>query len=102
MPRSKTRFLIEVTYLTGDHKGETWLMRKGGYVSPDNGYEYESTTYKTWAIAERRCRELESDNEVNYRIETNDREIRARQGKPVSSLRLYEKESYRPVPVKID
>ena len=26
------RFLIKVTYLTGMHKGKSYLLKKGGYV----------------------------------------------------------------------
>lgn len=99
--KRKYRYLIRATILTGEHKGETYLMRKGGFITDESRYEWEGTTYKTFGIACRRCKQLEEDNALNYSIESQDRERRAKQGKEVSSWRLYEREEYNPYCVEI-
>lgn len=59
------KYLIKMTYVGGEHEGKTFLLRKGGYVSSynalDAGWWLPDETYKTEAIARRRCKQLEEE-----------------------------------------
>lgn len=90
-------YLIKATYLTGPHKGKSYLLRKGGYVTEEGNCEWDDTTYRTLANAEKRCRQLAQDNERDYNHETWERDHRIQQGKPLlHEWRIYEKMSYEP------
>lgn len=89
----KVRYLIKGTYLTGAHEGETFLLRKGGYVTDETRYEWEDTTYKTYAIAARQCDRLEKQNEADYRFYQIENQRRIAKGyKPMycPELEVYE------------
>ena len=93
-------YLIKSTYLTGPHKGKSYLLRKGGYVTEEGNSEWCHTTYKTLALAKRRCRQLDEDNEIDYNIETREMVRSIQQGK-LPSLRIYERKRYEPYIVEI-
>lgn len=94
-------YLIKVTFLTGSRAGESYLLRKGGYVTKEGRQEWEDTTYKTYSLAERQCKRLEEYNKRNYDYETWERERDASRGREVSSWRVYQKEQYFPYAVEI-
>lgn len=89
-------YLIKGTYLTGPHKGESYLLRKGGYVTEEGRHEWDDTTYRTLGIAQAQCRRLTEENEICYNDETWSRNRRIKEGKEVSKYRIYEKEAYEP------
>jgi len=94
------RFLIKVTYLSGKHKGESYFMRKGGYVTQPDGYHFESETYATEAIAKRVCTKLYNNNELNRRVEEQTRAYDLKKGRTVHDWFLYEHESYEPYAIE--
>ena len=61
-------YVIKVTYLTGRHKGKSYLMKKGGYVTKEHNYHFESDVYKTLGIAKRVCTIYRKNNELDYNI----------------------------------
>lgn len=90
-------YLIKVTYLTGPHAGESYLLRKGGYVTEEGNHEWDDTTYRTLGIAQAQCKRLAEENERCYNDETWMRERRLREGKELlHEWRIYEKQSYEP------
>ena len=95
-----TRYLIKVTYLTGVAKGRSYLLTKGGYVTNENSTHFEDQCYKTLAIANRQCKRLTEENELNYKLEREDNDYRIKRGKPQKDIFLYEKEKYEPYPVE--
>ena len=62
------RYLIKVTYLEGTHKGKTYLMQKGGYITDSGCYQWDETTYANKAMAERRCKQLDKENVVDCKV----------------------------------
>ena len=62
-------YVIKVTYLTGRHKGKSYLMKKGGYVTEEHNYHFESDVYKTLGIAKRVCTIYHKNNELDYNTE---------------------------------
>ena len=95
------RYLIKVTYLEGRHAGETYLLRKGGYVTEPGYIEWEDTTYASYKTALWQCRRLESDNELNMRIERKDRAYARQMGRKFREYNIYELQSYEPYEVEI-
>lgn len=93
-------YLIKVTYLTGPHKGRSYLLRKGGFVTEEDNHEWDITTYRTLNIAKAQCRRLTKENERCYNVETQSRIRRINEGKEVAKYRIYEQESYEPYHVK--
>ena len=89
-------YLIKSTYLTGPHKGKSYLLRKGGYVTEEGSHEWSDTTYRTLGIAQAQCKRLAEENERCYNDETWSRNRRIKEGKEVSKYRIYEKRSYQP------
>lgn len=94
------RFLIKVTYLDGLHKGEWYLMRKGGYVTQLDCPHFESETYATEAIVKRVCTRLYNNNELNRKLEDRDREYAKQKGREVHEWHIYEHESYEPYEIE--
>lgn len=94
-------YLIKTTYLTGPHKGRSYFLRKGGYVTEEGNHEWDDTTYRTLGIAQAQCKRLTEENERCYNDETGSRNRRIKEGKEVSKYRIYEKESYEPYMVEI-
>lgn len=94
--KNQPRYLIKVTILTGRHKGHSYLLRKGGYVTDEGDSQFEEDTYKTLGTALRVCKQMESRNELNYNVERADNEYRIKQGKSPKEFFIYEKESYEP------
>lgn len=90
-------YLIKATYLTGPHKGESYLLRKGGYVTEEDRHEWDDTTYRTEGIALAQCRRLSHENELAYDDETYMRDSRIKEGKDLlHEWRIYEKMQYEP------
>ena len=75
-------YVIKVTYLTGRHKGKTYLMKKGGYVTEENHYHFESDIYKTLGIAKRVCTMYRKNNERDYNAERRMNEYNILKGRP--------------------
>lgn len=96
-----TRYLIKVTYLEGIRKGKSYLLRKGGFVTDDNCYEWKDTTYASKGIAERICRMKEADNNLMRKIEREDEERRIKRGCAPTSFYVYELQSFEPYPVQV-
>ena len=95
-------YLIKSTYLTGPHKGRSYLVRKDGYVTEEGNCEWDVTIYRTLASVKQRCRQLTRDNERDYNNETRERDQRIQQGEPLlHEGRIYEKMSYEPYFVKV-
>lgn len=99
---AEIRYLIKGTYLSGDHKGETFLLRKGGYVTDESRYELADTTYKTYEIAARQCDRLEKQNHEDYKWhQQNVRRRLAKGEKPWAVDELFAAETYEPYAVEI-
>lgn len=62
------RYLIKATYLEGLHKGETYLLRKGGYVTDEDTYQDIEDTYSSLGVAKRICKKLAKDNEIDCKF----------------------------------
>ena len=69
---AKTGWIIKATYLTGNHKGRSYYLRKGGYVT-DNDKTWSDWTYKTKGFATRECKRLKEWYDLSYRIERTDK-----------------------------
>ena len=95
-------YLIKGTYLTGIHKGETYLLRKGGYVTDESQYQWGDTMYKSIGQALRICRKLKEENELDYAIERRNNEWAIAKGGKPKEFFIYELESYEPYMVTDD
>lgn len=95
------RYLIKVTYLEGEHKGKSYLLRKGGYVTEKGNVEWEDTTYSSYKRALWQCNRLEQQNELNIRIERRDRQYAIQMGRKFRDYNIYELESYEPYEVEV-
>lgn len=90
------RYLIKATYETGRHKGTSYLLRKGGFVTDEGQYQWEHTTYKTKGIAERECRRLAEQSKWEYEDERKWNEYNIRRGNKGKEWFIHEIESYEP------
>lgn len=97
-----TRYLIKITYLEGSHKGESYLRRRGGWVTDETDYQWTDTTYATIGIAKSVCTRLFRDNELSRKIERQNEAFRITQGKPARGWYIYESCSYEPYPVEFN
>lgn len=95
------RYLIKVTYLDGDHKGESYLLRKGGYVTEEKDYQWDDTTYSTYNMALRQCKKLKTENNINIEIERREREWAKAKGSDSRKWNIYTLESYEPYEVEV-
>lgn len=95
------RYLIKVTYLEGPHIGHTYLLRKGGYVTEEGHIEWEDTTYATIGIAQRVCKKLRLNNDINVDIERKDRAWAEKRGKTFRDFNIYVAQSYEPYEVEV-
>lgn len=94
-----SRYLIKTTYLEGPHQGKSHLIRKGGYVTDEQTFQWNDTTYASKSIVERWCKHFLEENEENRRIERSNEAWRiARGGKPCLFY-LYFSKSYEPYEV---
>ena len=93
-------YVIKVTYLTGRHKGKTYLMKKGGYVTEEHYYHFESDIYKTLSIAKRVCTMYRKNNERDYNAERRTNEYNISKGRPPKDWFIYELESYEPFEIE--
>lgn len=98
-----TGYLIKVTYTSGRHQGHSYLLQKGGYVHDETkDYEWRENTYKTRGIADRICRKLKADNEINIKDERMWHDICIKQGYvPDKKYWLYENEEYEPFEIEV-
>ncbi len=93
-------YIIKVTYLDGRHKGKSYLMKKGGYITENYYHHFESDIYKTLGTAKSVCTRLFNNNERNRRIEDRDREYALAKGREVHDWYIYEHESYEPYEIE--
>ena len=96
-----TRYLIKVTYTEGEHRGTSYLLRKGGYVTDNDRIQWEDTTYKSEGIARRVCQNLCDANELARRCERIDEEIRIKRGGKPKKWHIYDSATYEPYPVEV-
>ena len=96
-----TRYLIKGTYTEGIHAGKSFLLQKGGYVTDENSYQWEETTYASERIARYRCKKLFEDNEVNRKLERERRAQKEKQGLENWDFFIYESQTYEPYPVDV-
>lgn len=89
-------YLIRATYLTGPHKGKSYLLRKGGHVTEEGATEWDDTTYRSENICSAQCKKLTKGNELNYQFETRDRESAEKQGSKLAGSRIYQLMHYEP------
>ena len=90
------RYLIKVTYLTGQHKGKTYLLKKGGYVYSEGEYVLAENAYATEAIAKRVCTMYRKNNERDYKSERSYNDYKIAKGEKGKEWFIYELESYEP------
>lgn len=90
------RYLIKVTYLTGQHKGKTYLLKKGGYVYSEGEYVLAENAYTSEAIAKRVCTMYRKNNEHDYHCERNYNDYKIAKGEKGKDWFIYELESYEP------
>lgn len=95
------RFLVKVTYREGVHKGESYLLRKGGYVTDEKSYEWEDTTYATEAIAKAVCTKYKKNNDLEREIERKEEAYRISKGKKPKTFYNYFYCDYEPYAVDI-
>lgn len=93
-------YVIKVTYLTGRHKGRTYLMKKGGYVTEEHYHHFKSDVYKTLGTAKRVCTVYHNNNERDYNSERRMNEYNISKGRPAKDWFIYELESYEPFEVE--
>ena len=96
------RFLIKVTYLSGRHKGKSFLLKKGGYVAGENEHVCESDTYKTETIAKRICTLYTNNNQRDYLDERRYNDYRISKGYESKEFFIHELESYEPYELSED
>lgn len=96
-----TGYLIKATYLTGPHKGKSYLLNKGGYVTESTRFQHKDTTYKTLGFANRECKRLTEKYTLDYKIERQDNDYRISQGKSAKEFFIYEQMSFEPYPVEV-
>lgn len=95
-----TRYLIKGTYTTGNHTGESYLLRKGGFYTDSNAQQREDTTYSTKSAALRACKILANTNNLNYTVERRENDKRIAAGERGVRLFIYEREEYEPYGVE--
>ena len=93
-------YVIKVTYLTGRHKGRTYLMKKGGYITEEHYHHFESDVYTTLRTAKRVCTVYRKNNERDYNDERRTNEYNISKGRPPKDWFIYELESYEPFEVE--
>lgn len=94
-------YIIKVTYLSGRHKGNSYFMRKGGYVADLDMYFSEDSTYATERIAKMVCTKLFNNNELCVESERSADNYRKSKGENGKEWFVYEHESYEPYAVEI-
>ena len=93
-------YVIKVTYLSGRHKGKTYLIKKGGYVTEEHFHHFESDVYKTLSIAKRVCTMYENNNQRDYLHERNYNDYRISKGYEGKDWFIYELERYEPFEIE--
>lgn len=94
------RYIIKSTYLTGPHKGRSYFLTKGGYVTDQPDEQWSDTCYKTANICRAVCTKLSANNIVEHRLENKQRERQMEKGQSISVSMIYELMSYEPYEVK--
>lgn len=93
-------YVIKVTYLSGRHKGKTYLMKKGGYVTEEHFHHFESDVYKTLGIAKRICTMYTKSNERDYIAERRYNDYQISKGREGKEWFIYELERYEPFEIE--
>lgn len=93
-------YIIKATYLTGPHKGTSYFLQKGGYVTSDPDDQWSDNCYKTENICKSICMKLERSNMAEHVVEKITREYRFQKGYNVSDFMIYELMKYEPYFVK--
>lgn len=95
------RYLIKATYLEGPHCGESYLLRKGGFVTDFPSIQWDDTTYKTEGICKRVCKHMFEENELNRRIERREEQWKIQKGGQPKKWYIYESQKYEPYAVDV-
>lgn len=93
-------YIIKATYLTGPHKGRSYFLQKGGYVTSDPDDQWSDNCYKTENICKSICMKLERSNMAEHVVEKRIREYRSQNGYNVSEYMINELMKYTPYFVK--
>lgn len=93
-------YIIKATYLTGPHKGTSYFLQKGGFVTADPDDQWSDNCYKTENICKSICRKLENSSMVEHVIEKRMREYQSKNGYSVSEYMINELMKYKPYFVK--
>lgn len=93
-------YIIKATYLTGPHKGRSYFLQKGVFVTDDPGDQWSDNCYKTENICKSICRKLENSSMVEHVIEKRMREYQSKNGYSVSEYMINELMKYKPYFVK--
>lgn len=93
-------YIIKATYLTGPHKGKSYFLQKGGYVTSDPDDQWSYNCYKTENICKSICMKLERSNMTEHVVEKRLREYRSQNGYNVSEYMINELMKYQPYFVK--
>lgn len=94
-----TKYIIKVTYLEGIHEGKVHYLKKGGYVVSNLEYVWRDDSY-TLATAKAVCARYAKNNELNVRIEKQDREYAVAKGRKVSNYPIYTLEKFEPFAIE--
>lgn len=93
-------YLIKATIQTGRHAGESYLLRKGGYVTDEKAIQWEEDVYKTLSSCKATCTKLAAANKRDHEWELREREWRKARGhEPDHEWLIHELETYEPFKV---
>lgn len=94
-----TKYVVKVTYLEGNHKGESYFLNKGGFVIPNLEYVWQDSSY-TERACKAACTRLKKNNDLNRRLELQDRARMIENGRAVSPYMIYWLASYEPFAIE--
>ena len=94
-----TKYIVKTTYLDGIHAGKEFYLIKGGYVRDNLDYIRQEDSYSLSAC-KAVCARYAKNNEINVRIEKQDREYAIAHGKTVSKYPIYNLEKYEPFAIE--
>lgn len=93
------KYIIKVTYLEGIHKGETYLLNKGGYVVDNPEYVWQDSSY-TLSACKAVCTRYKKMNDRNVEIERRNREYAISKSRTVSKYAIYIPKVYDPFEIE--
>lgn len=94
-----TKYIVKTTYLDGIHAGKEYYLVKGGYVTDNLECVWQDMSYSLSAC-KAVCARYAKKNEIDVRIEKQDREYAIAHGKTVSKYPLYNLEKFEPFAIE--